>query len=181
MPSQVPCRCTRDNRLEILERHLAQRRVPGDAGVVDEDVEASPGLDCAVDEVCDRSLVSDVAGDTARLLPDGCGCGGGAAGVEVCDRDPGAVDRERPGDGEPDALTRARHHGGASLQECGHPKYRTIDWTTAAGFSEPSISNVVSSVACTAPSRGVTTSTLVDARTLLPTRTGATKRTLSSP
>jgi hypothetical protein len=51
----------------LFQRHVLDRRAPGGAGIVDQDVEVPELLNCFRDHVVDLARVPDVAGNSQRL------------------------------------------------------------------------------------------------------------------
>ena len=88
----------------------------GDAGVVDEDVEAPEGRDRAGDEPLSLIAVADVGLVEQRARAELRGGGLALLDVDVADRDLGALAGEALGDGEADALRRPRDHRDLVLQ-----------------------------------------------------------------
>ena len=87
-------------------RHLLDRRVPGVAGIVDDDVETAEGFDGGVDEAIGEARFGDAAVDRdgfAARRPDFGSHGVARLGVEIVDDDARALAREFQRDGASDA------------------------------------------------------------------------------
>jgi hypothetical protein len=101
-----------DDQVPVLVGHLEQQVVAGDAGVVDQDVDAAELLDDPGDRGVDRGGVADVGADADVLLVPGRGelrgRRRGSRLVEVEDRDRRALLGEPGRAPEADALRRAR-------------------------------------------------------------------------
>ena len=103
----------------LLVGHVLDGAVPGEAGVVDDDVEAAEGLDRGADEAVAEIRRGHVAGaDRGRAAEVSDGGGGllGGSGVEVVDHDAGALARQLERDGPADAPARPRHDGDFPVQ-----------------------------------------------------------------
>ncbi len=104
-----------DDGVELGDRHLLQARVPGDAGVVDQGVDAAEAGQRAGDHRIDLRAVGHVdddadAGGTAHR--DGADLRhGGVDVVQVAHDDAGAFARELQGGGQADALGGAGDDG----------------------------------------------------------------------
>ena len=59
-----------DHRLPVVSGHLPQRLVAKNAGVVDEDVEATEAIDGPIDHPFDGGQVADVSGDRRRPVAE---------------------------------------------------------------------------------------------------------------
>ncbi|MEZ4292282.1 MAG: hypothetical protein R3E53_17755 [Myxococcota bacterium] len=110
----------REHEVEVGVALLRDARVAGDAGDVDDAVDAAAGLEDLTDGARHVLLRGHVRGHDERRdggLLDLRPCLLESAGVEIDHRDLGAVAREALGDGEADALGGARHDVGLS-EEC---------------------------------------------------------------
>ena len=58
-----------EHGVPLFLRHLGQRAIAGDPGVVDEDVDIAAALDDAGDRPVDGRRIADVATDGVRLAP----------------------------------------------------------------------------------------------------------------
>jgi hypothetical protein len=104
-----------------LRGHLGAPRLGQHARVVDQDVDAAPGLHARVDGTVGRGFVADVA--HGNLGPH---AGVAAAArhvfhpraVEIGQQQAGAGVRVGQRNGRADAAAGAGHHGAASLQKC---------------------------------------------------------------
>src|SRR3712207_3541219 len=63
-----------EHPLEPVVAHLVDGRVERVAGVVDDDVDAAPGVDGGLDELVRRALLRQVAAEDGRLALDLAGC-----------------------------------------------------------------------------------------------------------
>jgi hypothetical protein len=111
-----------EHGLELLVRHLLDRRVPGVAGIVDDDVEPAERIGGGLDEAIGKARFGDAAVDrdgfAARRL-DLVSHGVARRGIEVVDDDARPFAGEFQGDGPSDAAARSGDQGDLSL-ELGH-------------------------------------------------------------
>ncbi len=92
----------RDHLVELLLGHLAHRRVAGDPGVVDHDVETAELLDCGADQCVDLVRPGHVASHRQRDIgAELLGGGLGRGEIQIAEHHPGALGDEEFGDRKP--------------------------------------------------------------------------------
>ena len=97
-----------EHGLELLVGHLLDRRVPGVAGIVDDDVEPAEGVGCSSHEAVGKARLGDAAVDRdgiATRRPDLVGNGVTRRGIKIVDDDAralaGELERNGPSDAAP--------------------------------------------------------------------------------
>src|SRR6185503_18820460 len=106
------------DEVPVLDLEVPDLRRPVAADVVDKDVEAAEALDSGRDEGGGRALVGDVAdcGDDLATCPrDGVGRAPELGGVDVAQRDEGALLGQALRNRAADSLGRSRDHRDLSL------------------------------------------------------------------
>src|ERR1700722_11954340 len=108
-----------DDLIELILGHLAHRRVAGDPGFVDHDVQAAEPLDGGTHQSIDLAARRDVAPHRQGGVFSSELFGGGLGGAEIqiAQPDAGALGDEPLRDGEPQALRTARDDGRLAAQQ----------------------------------------------------------------
>src|SRR6202012_3465683 len=108
-----------DDLVELFLGHLAHRRVAGDTGVVDHDVQRTEPVDCGLDEVLDLVGPGHVAGHgdghvvTAEFFRRGLG----RFEIDVAEHHPGALGDESLRDRETQTLCTTCDHRSLTGQQ----------------------------------------------------------------
>ena len=109
----------RQDVVPLLVGHILDGAVPGEAGVVDNDIEATERFDRSAYEPIAEIGLGHVAGANRRLAakpPDRRSGVVGRLGIEIVDHDAGTLARQFECDGPTDTPARPRYDGDLSVQ-----------------------------------------------------------------